>query len=206
MRATTWVIIAIAGSLAGHEAARSADAPKFVIPGKPGVPVMINGYDASYSIVEGDWGLDRPTGVPPTIVSGPLLAPPPARYDRGYFPGGDGEEPGYGRLEVVPPPNRRLPPPAPRFQRNWEVDSDSTPAINESSATASPAGEPDDNSSNPNARRNRDRSGSREIRPQREVRTQNEVRPHREVRPRREKPNDPIRSRPFRSRHSRNHR
>jgi hypothetical protein len=65
MRATTWVIIAIAGSLAGHEAARSADAPKFVIPGKPGVPVIINGYDASYSIVEGDWGLDRPTGVPP---------------------------------------------------------------------------------------------------------------------------------------------
>lgn len=128
MRATTWVIVAIAASLAGHESARAADAPGFVIPGKPGVPVIINGYDASYSIVEGDWGLDRPTGVPPTIVSGPVRLPPRARYDGGYFPGGDGEEPGYGRLEVVPPPTRRLPPPAQRFQRGWGIQSESTPA------------------------------------------------------------------------------
>jgi hypothetical protein len=128
MRATTWVIVAIAGSLASYEWARAADAPHFVIPGKPGVPVIINGYDASYSIVEGDWGLDRPTGVPPTIVSGPLRLLPPARYDGGYFPGGDGEEPGYGRLEVVPPPNRRLPPPAQRFHRSWGIQSESTPA------------------------------------------------------------------------------
>jgi hypothetical protein len=144
MRATTWVIIAIAGSLAGHEAARSADAPKFVIPGKPGVPVIINGYDASYSIVEGDWGLDRPTGVPPTIVSGPLLAPPPARYDRGYFPG-DGEEPGYGRLEVVPPPNRRLPPAAQRFHRSWGIESEATPATIDPPEATSVSVEPQNN-------------------------------------------------------------
>ena len=47
--------------------------PVLVIPGKPGIPVVINGYDASYTIVEGDWGLARPGQVPPVIVSGPLI-------------------------------------------------------------------------------------------------------------------------------------
>ena len=30
-----------------------------VIPGRPGVPIIINGVDASYAVVEGDWGLGR---------------------------------------------------------------------------------------------------------------------------------------------------
>jgi hypothetical protein len=47
--------------------------PEIVIPGKPGVPVIINGIDASYGIVEGEFGLDRPGLVAPTVVYRPLL-------------------------------------------------------------------------------------------------------------------------------------
>lgn len=156
MRATAWVIAAVFGSLAGHESARAADAPAFVIPGKRGVPVIINGYDASYTVVEGDWGLDRPTGVPPTIISGRLLGPPPARYDQGYYPG-DGEQPGYGRLEVEPPANRRLPPPAPSFHRNWTSQSDATPATIDPPAAAPPLiVAPQINGRRQTARRHRD--------------------------------------------------
>jgi len=32
---------------------------EIVIPGRPGVPVIINGVDASYAVVEGDWGLAK---------------------------------------------------------------------------------------------------------------------------------------------------
>jgi hypothetical protein len=113
--------------LSGALPVLAADAPAFVIPGKAGVPVIINGYDASYSVVEGDWGLDRPGAVPPTIISGPLIGPAPAAYGRGYYPA-YGERPGYGRLEIEPPANRRLPPPAPSFHRSWSSQSDSTPA------------------------------------------------------------------------------
>ena len=30
-----------------------------VIPGRPGVPIIINGVDASYAVVEGDFGLGK---------------------------------------------------------------------------------------------------------------------------------------------------
>ena len=30
-----------------------------VIPGRPGVPIVINGLDVSYAVVEGDFGLAR---------------------------------------------------------------------------------------------------------------------------------------------------
>ncbi len=43
-------------------------APEIVIPGKPGVPVYINGIDASWGVVEGDFGLDRPGSVAPTVI------------------------------------------------------------------------------------------------------------------------------------------
>src|ERR1700709_2396085 len=32
---------------------------EIVIPGRPGVPIIINGVDASYAVVEGDWGLGK---------------------------------------------------------------------------------------------------------------------------------------------------
>lgn len=44
------------------------NAPVIVVPGKRGVPVFINGRDASWAIVEGDWGLYRPGAVPVTVI------------------------------------------------------------------------------------------------------------------------------------------
>jgi hypothetical protein len=128
---------AIAGSLGGFLPARSADAPSIVIPGKAGVPVVINGYDVSYSIVEGDFGLDRPGQTPLTIIPGPLFGPAPGFYSPGYFPA-YGKQPGYGRVEVEPPANRRLPPPAKSFHRSWTSQSDPTPATVDPPAAAAP--------------------------------------------------------------------
>lgn len=137
MRAVTRIAMGVGVWLSGALPALAADAPAFVIPGKPGVPVIINGYDASYTIVEGDFGLDRPGQVQPTIIFGPLIGPAPDRYARGYYPG-DGEQPGYGRLEIEPPANRRLPPPAPTFYRDWTSQSDATPATVDPPAAAPP--------------------------------------------------------------------
>jgi len=65
--------------LSGALPALAAEAPSFVVPGKLGVPVIIDGYDASYAVVERDFGLDRPGQVQPTIILGPLSGPPPVR-------------------------------------------------------------------------------------------------------------------------------
>jgi len=100
-------------------------APEIVIPGKPGVPVYINGIDASWGIVEGDFGLDRPGMVTPTVVWRPLIVSLPARVPS-YHPM-TGRRPGYGRLEIVPPPNRPQPPPAPTYYRSWSSGSASGP-------------------------------------------------------------------------------
>ena len=91
--------------------------PEIVIPGRPGVPVYINGVDASWGIVEGEFGLDRPGMVTPTVIYRPYLIPIPYRVP-GYYPA-DGRRPRYGRLEIVPPRNRVLPPPAPTYYRYW---------------------------------------------------------------------------------------
>jgi hypothetical protein len=96
--------------------------PEIVIPGKPGVPVYINGIDASYGIVESDFGLDRPGWMTPTVVYRPLLISNPTPGVPGYYPK-DNKRPGYGRLEINPPPNRPLPPPAPTYYRSWSSSS-----------------------------------------------------------------------------------
>ena len=75
MRALACVFICVAGLICGSAPAPAADGPVIVIPGKRGVPVIINGFDASYTIVEGDWGLDRPGHMPPSIIAGPLVVP-----------------------------------------------------------------------------------------------------------------------------------
>jgi hypothetical protein len=108
--------------------------PVIVIPGRPDVPVMENGVDISWSVVEGEFGLDRPGQVTPTVI---YRVPPPvvagypdvdaAAEEPGYFPR-DGRKPGYGRLEIAPPPNRRLPPPAQSYRRSWSSESAPTPA------------------------------------------------------------------------------
>ena len=106
--------------------------PVIVVPGRPDVPIMVNGVDISWAVVEGDFGLARPNAVDPTVVY--RLPPPPivtypaaAAAEPGFFPK-DGKEPGYGRLEVVPPADRPLPPPAPSYRKSWSSKSAPTPA------------------------------------------------------------------------------
>lgn len=97
-------------------------APVLVIPGKPGVPVYINGIDASWAIVEGEFGLDRPGLVTPTVIPNPYVIAMPY-YAPGYYPA-TGRRPGYGRHEIIPPPNRPLPPQAPTYYRSWSSQSE----------------------------------------------------------------------------------
>ncbi len=77
-----------------------------VIPGRPGVPIIINGIDASYAVVEGEWGLGRGEQVQPTIYGGRYVDLGPKVGH--YYPSA-GRVPGYGRLEIEPPANRKLP-------------------------------------------------------------------------------------------------
>lgn len=99
--------------------------PQIVVPGRPGVPVYINGIDASWGVVEGEFGLDRPNQVAPVVVWRPSLISAPYRVPA-YFPA-DGRRPRVGRLEIPPPPNRRLPPPAPTYFRTWTSESQPGP-------------------------------------------------------------------------------
>jgi len=101
--------------------------PVFVVPGKPGVPVIVNGIDASWSVVQGEFGLARPGQVTPVVIATPLSGAAPNGAPGAYYPA-DGKRPGYGRFEVVPPPNRPLPPPAPTYYRSWSSHSDPVPA------------------------------------------------------------------------------
>ena len=98
---------------------------EIVIPGRPGVPVIINGVDASYAVVEGDWGLGKGTHVEPTVYGGRYIDPVP-RVGH-YYPSA-GRMPGYGRLEIEPPANRRLPQPAESFHQSWSAQSAPLPA------------------------------------------------------------------------------
>jgi hypothetical protein len=98
----------------------AGDGFNIVVPGRPGVPVIINGIDASYAVVEGDWGLGKGVHVQPTIYGGVPIDPDP--HVGHYYPT-LGKKPGYGRLEIEPPPNRPLPKPAPAYHQSWSVQS-----------------------------------------------------------------------------------
>ena len=109
--------------LIGTTAAALADSsPVLVIPGRPGVPIIINGIDASYAVVEGDWGLGKGVHVTPTIYGGRYADPVP---NVGHYYPSLGHRPGYGRLEIEPPTNRALPRPAESYYQSWS--SQSTP-------------------------------------------------------------------------------
>lgn len=92
--------------------------PVVVIPSRAGVPIVINGVDVSYAIVEGDWGLGKSVHVQPTIYGGwPAGVPRPAGA---YYPR-TGQRPGYGRYEVNTPP--RVLPGAQDYYRRWDSES-----------------------------------------------------------------------------------
>ena len=99
-----------------------------VIPGRPDVPVIVNpfGFDAAYTIIEGDFGLNKPAQANAHIVVGPhvVAVPGPRRY---YFPHSE-HMPGYGRDEVQPPPGRRVTQTPQSYNRSWGAHSDPLPA------------------------------------------------------------------------------
>jgi hypothetical protein len=114
----TAIVLAVPYAHADH-------APNYVVPGRPDVPVIINFFDASWGVVEGEWGLYRPGAVAPTVIPAPYVMPrTPAKH---YFPSLGGI-PYKGRLEIEPPADRPLPPPAPSYHRSWSSESSNLPA------------------------------------------------------------------------------
>jgi len=61
----------------------------------------------------------------PVVIYQPLLLSTPY-FVPSYFPR-DNKKPGYGRLEINPPPDRPLPPPAPTYYRSWSSQSGAGP-------------------------------------------------------------------------------
>jgi hypothetical protein len=125
-RVTISFAVALAGfaALATAPARAEGEGPVIVIPSRPGVPVIINGRDASYAVVEGDWGLSRPGAVPVTVIGGSPILPNPVYTRRNSYHPTYGRAPERGRNEVEPPADRALPDPAESFSRSWSTSSD----------------------------------------------------------------------------------
>lgn len=100
--------------------AAANDGFAIVVPGRPGVPVIINGVDASWAVVESDWGLGKNVHIQPTVYGGRVVDLTPRAGH--YYPSA-GHRPGYGRLEIQPPANRRLPQPAESYHKSWSMQS-----------------------------------------------------------------------------------
>lgn len=110
--------IAILMSVGMTAAAIADTGPVIVIPSRGGVPIIINGRDASFAVVEGDWGLGKGVHVQPTIYRGwPTEGVRPAGH---YYPR-TGTQPGYGRYEMNVP--RREQPRAESYSRSWGAES-----------------------------------------------------------------------------------
>lgn len=112
--------VALAFSIAMVATAAADTGPLIVIPGKPGVPVIINGRDASYAVVEGEWGLAHHFKNADRVYGGWDRYPIP---EVGHYYPTAGHMPGYGRLEVQPPANRVLPQPAESYHQSWSAQS-----------------------------------------------------------------------------------
>jgi len=121
------IVTALAVLIGATPAAFAGGGFERVIPGRPGVPVIINGIDASYAVVEGVFGLGNSTHVDPTIYGGRRVDPVP---NVGHYYPSLGLSPGYGRSEIEPPANRKLPQPAESFHQSWSSQSgQSTPDV-----------------------------------------------------------------------------
>jgi hypothetical protein len=124
MRAARALVLLI-GMLPALAPASANDGFSVVIPGRAGVPIIINGVDASWAVVESDWGLAKNVHIQPTVYGGRIvdLAPQVGHY----YPSA-GHRPGYGRLEIQPPANGKLPPRAESFHQSWSAQSTPQPA------------------------------------------------------------------------------
>jgi hypothetical protein len=116
------ITLAVLIGTAGAACAESG--PVIAIPGRPGLPVIINGVDASYAVVEGDWGLAKGVHFQVTVYGGHPVEPgPPVGH---YYPSA-GHLPGYGRFEIE---SADKPKPAPTFRQSWSAGSrDADPLI-----------------------------------------------------------------------------
>ena len=118
LRAALAIVIATTSS------ALAGEGFDIVIPGRPGVPVIINGIDVSYAVVEGDFGLGKGIHFQPTVYGGRYVDYAP---NVGHYYPSSGHLPGYGRLEIEPPQNRRLPQPAESYYQSWSAQSAQQP-------------------------------------------------------------------------------
>ncbi|HML13975.1 MAG TPA: hypothetical protein VK456_11740 [Xanthobacteraceae bacterium] len=127
MRLSWSLLIALCAAVAGTQGARAQTGPVIVVPGKPGVPVIINGVVADGAVVWGDWGLGRGGPGPGAIViEGPVGLI--HNFDeRGYYPS-MGHAPLIGRLEVEPAPHPR---PDTSYHREWSTGSDMSRPVTE---------------------------------------------------------------------------
>jgi hypothetical protein len=121
MRVAHAVLLAAGALVVLASPALAQRGPVIVSPGKAGVPVYINGIDASWAVVEGEFGLDHAGSVPTTVIYRPVLVTMPAK-PKDFYPQ-SGTRPGYGRLEIPPPADRVLPTPAPTYYRSWTSGS-----------------------------------------------------------------------------------
>ena len=71
------------------------------------------------------WGLGKGEQVQTTVYGGRYVDPEP-RVGH-YYPSA-GLMPGYGRLEIQPPANRKLPQPAESYHQSWSAQSTPQPA------------------------------------------------------------------------------
>ena len=112
--------------LAWYLAATGAHAdsdPVIAIPGHLGIPVMIDGIDASGAVVTGDWGLSRPGHGYVLIEGGRPYRRLPVRPH--FFPA-TGKPPKVGRDEIQTPTSHPVPPAD--FHRSWSAGSPTVPA------------------------------------------------------------------------------
>lgn len=124
MRPKLAIAILLGMNSAALSAAAWAEGFEIVVPGRPGVPVMINGIDASYAVIEGGFGLGKGVNNQPTIYGGRVIPPEP---EVGHYYPSQGLKPAYGRLEIEPPSNRKLPQPAESYHQFWGAQSAPNP-------------------------------------------------------------------------------
>jgi hypothetical protein len=98
---------------------------EIVVPDRPDVPIVINGIDVNYAVLEGAFGLGKGVNNQPTVYGGRLAPPEP---NVGHYYPTLGLRPASGRLEIEPPANRKLPQPAESYHRSWQSQSMQLPA------------------------------------------------------------------------------
>src|SRR6516162_11524749 len=111
-------------TMAMTQAALASEGFDLVIPGRPGVPILLYGVDISYAVVEGSFGLGKGVQNQPTVFGGRYVDLEP---NVGHYYPSMGLRPGYGRLEIEPPANRKLPRPAEGFHQSWSAHSTPLP-------------------------------------------------------------------------------